>query len=192
MVQRMPYLAMQSMIDAASPYGVMRSYWKSHFLSALPDDAIDVFAAHAEKCTSPRTFTILEHGHGAAARISPDATAFPIRENPFNLVILSLWDDAQDDVAQMTWTRQFYQAMQPWSASLVYVNTLSDDDGGRVAEAYGVNWSRLAEVKAKYDPSNRFRQNQNVPPAKVARVPGLPKREGQEVRSSERGPDARL
>ena len=59
--------------------------------------------------------------------------------------------------------------MQPWSASLVYVNALSDDDGGRVAEAYGINFERLADVKAKYDPGNMFRRNQNVPPA---RVPG--------------------
>jgi FAD/FMN-containing dehydrogenase len=61
--------------------------------------------------------------------------------------------------------------MQPWSAAAVYVNALGADDGGRVAEAYGGNYARLAEVKAKYDPANRFRRNQNIPPAGVGAAP---------------------
>jgi Berberine and berberine like len=174
---------MQSMIDVASPYGVLRSYWKSHFLRALPDEAVDAFAQHAERCTSPRTFAILEHSHGAVSRPAPEATAFPIRQHPFDLVILSLWEDARDDAAQVAWTRDFYQAMQPWSAAMVYVNALSDDDGGRVAEAYGANYQRLTEVKAKYDPGNRFRRNQNIPPAQVKKQPGLPRVEEREARS---------
>jgi hypothetical protein len=186
MVQRMPYLAMQSMLDVASPYGVLRSYWKSHFLRALPDDAIDTFVRHAEQCTSPRTFTVIEHGHGAVSRVSPEATAFPIREHSFDLVILSLWEDAREDSAQKSWTRGFFDAMQPWSAAMVYVNALSDDDGGRVAEAYGVNYERLADVKAQYDPANRFRRNQNVLPTKVESRPGLPRTRSAEDRSAPR------
>lgn len=153
------------MIDAACPYGALRSYWKSNFLSALPDDAIDTFAQYAERCPSPRTFAILEHSHGAAARVGPHATAFPTRQHAFDLVIISLWEDAAADAAQTTWTRAFYDAMQPWSASLVYVNALSEDDAGRIADAYGANYRRLAEVKSKYDPENRFRRNQNILPA---------------------------
>lgn len=167
MVARMPYVAMQQMLDAAAPYG-LRSYWKSHFLRALTDDAIDAFVRCAERCPSPRTFVVLEHGHGAVARVAPDATAFPIRGHAFDLVVLSLWDDPADDARQIAWTRDFYQAMQPWSAAMVYVNALGDDDGARVGEAYGVNYARLARVKAQYDPTNRFRRNQNIPPAGVA------------------------
>ena len=188
MVQRMPYVAMQSMLDAACPYGALRSYWKSHFLRALPDDAIDAFVRHAEQCPSARTFAILEHSHGAASRPSPETTAFPIRKHPFDLVVLSLWENAGDDAAQTAWTRSFYQAMQPWSAALVYVNALSDDDGGRVAEAYGANFRRLSEVKAKYDPDNRFRRNQNIPPARPTAEMTLPRSAEQEVRSG--GPPA--
>lgn len=186
-VQRMPYLAMQSMIDPACPYGVMRSYWKSHFLRDLPDTAIETFVEHATQCTSPRTFVIIEHAHGAVGRVAPDATAFPVREHNFNLVVLSLWDDASDDARQVAWTRAFYAAMQPWSAALVYVNALSDDDGGRVAEAYGLNFERLADVKAKYDPGNMFRRNQNVPPARVTGGAGLPMRDESALRSAPPG-----
>src|SRR5262249_36619554 len=129
LVQRMPYVAMQSMIDAASPYGTLRSYWKSNFLSALPDDAIDVFVRHAEQCPSPRTFALLEHSHGAIARVAAHTSAFPTRRHAFDLVILSLWEDAAADASQTAWTRAFYDAMHPWSASLAYVNALSEDDG---------------------------------------------------------------
>jgi len=165
LVARMPYTAMQQMLDAATGYG-LRSYWKSHFLSGLPDDAIDTFVRFTQSCPSPRTFAILEHGHGAVARVAANATAFPIRGHAFDFVVISLWEDANDDARNVTWTRSFFQEMQPWSAAQVYVNALADDDGGRVAEAYGGNYARLAEVKAKYDPGNRFRRNHNIRPGR--------------------------
>ena len=183
MVQRMPYVAMQSMIDVACPYGALRSYWKSNFLRALPDEAIEVFVHNAERCPSPRTFAILEHSHGAAARVAPEATAFPTRQHSFDLVIISLWEQARYDAAQTAWTRAFYDAMQPWSASLVYVNTLSEDDGDRVVEAYGTHYRRLAEVKGKYDPDNRFRRNQNIMPARSIAEPTLRRSMEQELRT---------
>jgi FAD/FMN-containing dehydrogenase len=183
MVQRMPYVGMQSMLDAAFPYGGLRSYWKSNFLRALPDEAIDVFVHNAERCPSPRTIAVIEHSHGAAARVAPEATAFPARHHAFDLVILSLWEDAGVDAAQTAWTRAFYEAMQPWSASLVYVNALSEDDGERVVEAYGTHYRRLADVKAKYDPDNRFRRNQNIVPARSVAEPTLRRSLDQEIRT---------
>ena len=164
LVARMPYVAMQRMLEAGSPYGI-RSYWKSHFLRGLPDAAVDTFVRFAESCPSPRTFAILEHAHGAVARVAPHETAFPVRAHAFDLVLLSQWDDAAEDARQVAWTRAFHEAMQPWSAAAVYVNGLDADDGGRVREAYGDNYARLAQVKSIYDPTNRFRRNQNVPPA---------------------------
>jgi len=166
LVARMPYVAMQQMLDAATPYGV-RSYWKSTFLHSLPDDAIDTFVQCAAAVASPRTIVKLEHAHGAVARVAPDDTAFPARGHAFDLVVLSLWDDVKDDARNVAWTRDFYTAMQPWSAALVYVNALADDDGARVRQAFGDNYERLAKVKAKYDPVNRFRRNQNIVPLRA-------------------------
>lgn len=163
LVTRMSYVALQRMFDAATPYGV-RSYWKSSFLRSLPDEAIDTFVRCAAARTSRRTMVKLEHAHGAVTRVAPNATAFPAREQAFDLVVLSLWDDARDDARNIAWTRSFYTAMQPWSAALVYVNALADDDGGRVRTAFGDNYDRLAAVKTKYDPGNRFRRNQNILP----------------------------
>lgn len=161
LVSRMPYVAMQQMLDAAVPHG-LRSYWKSKYLRVLPDAAIDIFVRYAESCTSPRTVALLEHAHGALARVPADATAFPSRGHAFDLVVLSLWNDPAEDARHIAWTRDFYAAMQPWSSALVYVNALSEDDSGRVAEAYGGNYERLVALKAKYDPGNLFRRNQNI------------------------------
>lgn len=164
LVTPMSYVALQRLFDAAMPYGI-RSYWKSMFLPSLPDDAIDAFVQCAAACTSPRTVVKLEHLHGAATRVAAGATAFPARGQAFNLVVLSLWDHATDDARNVRWTREFHEAMMPWSQGLVYVNALAQDDGARVRAAYGENYDRLARVKRSYDPENRFRRNQNIVPA---------------------------
>jgi hypothetical protein len=163
LVSRMPYTAMQRLFDAGAPHGV-RSYWKSSFLQSLPDEAIEAFVRCTAAHPSPRTVVKLEHSHGAVTRVSSDATAYPARQHAFNLVVLSLWNDASDDERNVAWTRDVYAAMDPWSAALVYVNALDDDDRARVREAYGDNYARLREVKTKYDPANRFRRNQNIAP----------------------------
>ena len=55
--------------------------------------------------------------------------------------------------------------MQPFFAPARYVNYLGDDETGEpIAAAYGSNYRRLQKVKAKYDPENFFRMNQNIRP----------------------------
>jgi FAD/FMN-containing dehydrogenase len=163
LINAMPYTAMQQMIDAGAPFG-LRSYWKSRFLRELPDAAIDTFVQFAESRSSPLTFAILEHAHGAVSRVKPDATAFPSRSDGFDLVLISLWGNAEEDPRHIEWTRTFHSAMQPWSAGSVYVNSLDQDDGARVPEAYAQNYARLSAIKGTYDPHNRFRRNQNIQP----------------------------
>ena len=91
-----------------------------------------------------------------------DATAFPTRSAPYDLVVIGAWTNADDDEANIAWTRRFHAAMEPWSTHLVYVNALDQDDVDRIPQAYGPNYKRLCEVKVKYDPENRFRRNQNI------------------------------
>ncbi len=167
MVTVMPYIAMQQMIDAGAPHG-LRSYWKSSFLRELPDAAIDTFVESAKSCRSPRSFAILEHGHGAATRVAPDATAFSMRSEGFDLVLIGLWSDPAEDALHTGWTRDFHAAMQPWTLKAVYVNSLDQDEAARIPEAYGENYARLSAIKGKYDPENRFRRNHNIAPVKQA------------------------
>jgi FAD/FMN-containing dehydrogenase len=163
MVGRVHYPQLQQMIDGAAPFG-LRSYWKSQFLRELPDEAIDEFVELAEARVSPRSFAILEHAHGAVARVAPNATAFPMRTAGYDLVVIGAWTDVADDDANIAWTRLFHARMEPWSAHLVYVNALDQDDLGRIPQAFGSNYERLCAVKEKYDPENRFRRNQNIRP----------------------------
>jgi FAD/FMN-containing dehydrogenase len=160
-VRRMPYPEMQMMIDGVAPFG-LRSYWKAQFLRELPDDAIDRFVKFAESSASPRSLAILEHSHGAVSRVPGDAAAFPARTAPYDLVLIAAWTDPAEDARNTAWTRTFHSGMEPWSAHLVYVNALDQDDTERIPQAYGSNYKRLCDVKAKYDPENRFRRNQNI------------------------------
>jgi FAD/FMN-containing dehydrogenase len=162
LVAPMPYVVMQQMLDAACPYGI-HSYWKSNFMHDLTDNGIDTFVAFARSRTSPRTIAVIEHYHGQALRVPPDATAFALRTETFDLVILTQWEGG-DSEPHIQWARKFWTAMKPSSAGTVYVNALSADEEGRLLEAYGANYERLAEVKAKYDPSNVFRVNHNIRP----------------------------
>jgi FAD/FMN-containing dehydrogenase len=163
LVNRMPYPAMQQMIDVVAPYG-LRSYWKARFLQHLPDEAIEKFVEFANTATSPRSLALLEHAHGAVGRVPVDATAFPTRTAPYDFVVIAAWTEASEDAGHIDWARRFYSAMEPWAEGTVYVNAMDQDDTARIPEAYGPNYNRLRAVKAKYDPENRFRRNQNILP----------------------------
>jgi len=68
--------------------------------------------------------------------------------------------------ALKTWGREYWKAAHPYNLEGAYVNFMMDDEAdGRLLATYGENYTRLALVKAKYDPSNLFRVNQNIKPA---------------------------
>jgi FAD/FMN-containing dehydrogenase len=164
-----PYVAFQSALDDTVPHG-WHYYWKSTNLAGLSDDAVAVIAQHAYAGCSPRSYAAMFHMGGAVARVPRDATAYAGREVPHNFIIHGAWlpDEAGDlGAAETAWARRFLQALQPHRADGVYVNFLdSDDDAGRVREAYGdQNYQRLAQIKSTYDPDNAFHHNKNIQPA---------------------------
>jgi hypothetical protein len=165
MVAPMPYVAVQQLIDPASPKG-MQNYWSADFLGELPDEAVDVLVEHATKPVSPLTQILLIPGGGAIARIDDDATAFGQRTAPWNIHFLSMWPDPADTEVNIAYTRSISAAMKPWTTGEVYLNFIGDEGQDRVEAGFGdKKWSRLRELKAKWDPTNLFRHNQNIPPA---------------------------
>jgi FAD/FMN-containing dehydrogenase len=80
------------------------------------------------------------------------------------------WEDPGDDATHVGWARDFWSAMRPFSSGGTYVNFLTEDaDEQRVRAAYGAELhGRLARIKARYDPDNIFRSNQNIRPASDA------------------------
>jgi len=161
----MPYAQLNSMLDAAYPKGAL-NYWKSSFLSQLSDQAIDTMIACFARCPTPMGQLLMEHFHGAATRVGVSDTAFPHRSDGYNFLVLCEWMNPVDNNRCIAWARETYAEMQPFFAAARYVNYLGDDETGEpVATAYGPNYRRLQQIKAKYDPKNFFRMNQNIRPA---------------------------
>ena len=160
----MPYLGQQSLLEQSMPPN-MRNYWKAEFIDRLTDGFIDTWVDAYSGAVSPMSFQLLFPIHGAAAKVAPDATAFPCRGG-LHVGIYALWKPGESDEPNVTWVRNTWKRIQPFAAGGLYVNEIGEDDGrDRVRQAYGVNYARLAAIKKKYDPTNLFRLNANIEPA---------------------------
>jgi FAD/FMN-containing dehydrogenase len=161
----MPYSALNAMLDPSFPRGA-RNYWKSQFIDQLTDDAIDALVDRFTGCPSPMSAIMLEHFHGAAARVPVADTAYALRKTGYNLVVLSQWMEAADDSRSVSWARESFSGLQRFAGASRYTNYLDHDDtaDAALAAAYGPNLARLRTIKAKYDPQNVFRHNVNIPP----------------------------
>ncbi len=164
LVQEQPYQQMQTLLDAAMPHR-NRYYWKSSFLKSLSDEAIDIIIEHALSVPSPLSAIILEYYSSTNSATVPEGgTAYPHRQQEFDLIIASNWQDKEEDNKQIAWARNFYNDMQAFSSNRAYLNALGVEGEQRVREAYGENYDRLLQLKKKYDPQNLFRLNQNINP----------------------------
>ncbi|NML18140.1 FAD-binding oxidoreductase [Azohydromonas caseinilytica] len=159
------YTALNSMLDVSYPAGA-RNYWKAHFCESLTDEAIDTIVDAFMRCPSPMGQLLIEHFHGAASRIAPTETAFALRADGFNVLVLSQWMSPADDAVGTKWSRDAYAAIRSFGGPSRYLNYFDQDDTGDQAltAAYGPNLRRLQQVKAKYDPENVFHLNVNIPP----------------------------
>ena len=165
-IQPMPYPAIQAALDAAFPTGG-RYYLKGHLMAEVSDDAIATMVDHYGRVPSPGSLVVLQQIGNAANRVDPAATAFSYRNARYDLVIASAWTDPADDEKNIRWARELHDAMEPFSLGAIYVNAVTDDDqAAEVRSAYRPETlARLASLKAKYDPTNFFRINPNIPPS---------------------------
>lgn len=165
-VQTKLFVQHQSMLDASAPAGRLY-YWKSHYFAALTDAAIDVIVDHAWRFSSPVSFTLLSHMGGAIRRCSDEETAFSGRDAEFTININCAATEPDQFEHDRAWVRDWFDALAPHSTGGVYVNFMGEEGEDVVRAAYGErNYRRLAELKAKYDPDNVFRVNQNIKPAR--------------------------
>lgn len=141
-----------------------RNYWKSHNFNQLSDAAIDVVVAYASKLPSEQSEIFLGLLGGAANTRTPDEMAYPHRDALYAMNVHTRWLDPAEDATCLAWAREFFKAAAPHASGGVYINFLNEDETDRIAAAYGPNYRRLKEVKAKYDPDNLFRSNQNIRP----------------------------
>jgi FAD/FMN-containing dehydrogenase len=167
-VAPMPYTQLQAMLDPGFPPG-LQVYWRSNFLSGLPDQAIEELVRQFERVSSPLSALMLEPMGGAVARVGIEETAFHHRDARFNLAVIARWQDPQEAELHVQWARTAHESMDRFTTGGVYVNYLGEEGPDRVRAAYGeAKYRRLVALKDKYDPANLFRRNQNIQPSRLA------------------------
>lgn len=158
-----PYTAWQQAFDPLLAPGA-RNYWKSHNFSQLSEGAIDAIVAYAGKLPSPHSEIFIGTIGGQTTRVAADAMAYSSRDAKYVMNVHGRWDTAAEDERGMAWAREFFAKSQPFASGGAYINFLTQDETDRIKFAYGGVYSRLVELKKKYDPTNFFRMNQNIKP----------------------------
>jgi FAD/FMN-containing dehydrogenase len=159
-----PFPAMNGLFDPFFPKG-LQWYWKGDYVESLPDEAIETHIAQAANAPSNLSLMHLYPIDGAVHRVAKDATAWNARDATFSMVIAGIDSDPTQADALKRWGRAYWNAVHPFNLGGGYVNFMMDDEAeGRLQASYGDNFGRLAAVKAKYDPANLFRVNQNIEP----------------------------
>ncbi len=164
-VHEAPYPLLQSAFDGLYPPG-LQWYWRGDFFETVPDGAVEAHARFLEEAPTMHSAMHLYPVDGAVSRVGADATAWAYRDVTFSQVIVGVDPDPASAPALKRWAVDYWEATHPYSAGGAYANFMMDDEGHeRVRATYGVNYERLSEIKARYDPGNLLRGNQNIPPA---------------------------
>ena len=165
-IRPVPYRAVQSLLDGAAAPG-NHAHWKSHRLAELSDAVIDEMVSLVRSLPSPLSMLIGWAIGGAVSRVPADATAVGERALGFELRLMAVWPpgDPHGD-RHAAWVREGWEALRPQSAGQ-YVGLLTDEDVEGVRAAHGRDhFARLIALKDRYDPTNVFRFNANIPPSR--------------------------
>ena len=165
LVQPMPYVVRQTLNDEAfGTHGVQR-YWKSGDARTLSDALIEVMMEGAMTVTSPMSAMAIAPFWGASARVAPEATAFGLRANQWDVNVVAQWVDPAESEQHMAWARKVWEHLEPLTGGTAYINHIAGDDRPeKVRASYGPNYERLMALKNQYDPTNLFRLNPNIRP----------------------------
>ncbi len=171
----MPYPAVQSYLDDTEPDG-MHYYWRAEYLRALDATALATLRDLFAECPMPFGEVGVLHIGGALNGHAEDDGAVGNRDARYVVGIKGMWAPDDPDAEQhRAWVRAAHERIRPYGTGRVYVNfQTADEPDARVRAAYGPNYARLAEIKARYDPENLFRSNRNVTPATRDPVAGSP------------------
>ena len=138
---------------------------RTGFIDAIEPGQTRAIVDHLEASTSAMSVVQLRALGGAMARVPVDATAFSHRTKPIMATVASMYGQPDDQAASQGWVDDVSQVVFRADPA-TYVNFLGDEGEERIHEAYtGQTWKRLSDIKRRYDPSNLFRLNQNIPPA---------------------------
>jgi hypothetical protein len=138
---------------------------RSMFLDRVDRRVAETIVEHLQAATAPLAVAQLRALGGAMARVPDDATAFGHRQRTVMAAIGAVWERPEEGPVHEAWVTGFAEALRQDQGPGVYVGFLGDEGEARVREAYpGPIWERLVAIKGRYDPTNLFRLNQNIPP----------------------------
>jgi FAD/FMN-containing dehydrogenase len=160
-----PLPALQSMFDGLYPPG-LQWYWNADFFTEMSNEVIDLHVQHSAHLPTVHSTMHMYPINGAAHRVGKKDTAWSFREANFAQVIVGVDPDPANNERMIRWSKDYWTALHSYSAGGAYVNMIMDEGQDRVQTAYRDNYLRLAQIKAKYDPDNLFRINQNIKPMK--------------------------
>jgi FAD/FMN-containing dehydrogenase len=149
---------------------------RSLFVDAIDSRAAETIVDRLRASTAFMPVVQLRVLGGAVARVPADATAFAHRQRRIMANVAAVYMRPEETPVHEPWVTSFAAALRQDASSApgVYVNFLDAEGAARVREAYpGPTWDRLTAIKARYDPTNLFRLNQNIPPAAPA-APAAP------------------
>jgi FAD/FMN-containing dehydrogenase len=161
MTKRMPYPEIYLPEEEGfHPIDAIRTIFLDRFDRSMAETILDRVAGS----TAMMAVMQLRVLGGAMARVPSDATAFAHRDRPIMGGPAAIFEDLEEKPVHQDWVDGFAAALDPEPGA--YVNFLANEGASRVREAYpGPTWDRLREVKRRYDPTNLFHLNQNIPPA---------------------------
>jgi hypothetical protein len=137
---------------------------RTMLVDAVDHDATEAIVEHLAASTAPLRVAQLRVLGGAMARVPAEATAFAHRASRFMVNVAAVYGRPEETAVHEAWVSDFAAVLRNGDAR-AYVNFLGDEGQARVREAYpGSTWARLAAVKRRYDPTNLFHLNQNIPP----------------------------
>lgn len=162
----MPYVGLQSMLNAMEPKGFHR-YWKTEFLPGLSPRFLEAFRDGALRVTSPLSQSVLFHLGGALNERDEDDGAVGNRDANYITGFSGTWFPGAPPEPHVQWVRSAWEQVREHSTGGNYVNfQVHDDDDERLQAAYRSNFARLQSVKRTYDPDNLFRVNRNISPGR--------------------------
>ena len=161
-----PWVGLQSGFDALFPKGAFY-YWKSRSLATLTDEAIEVIADYGARRPSPLTDIVVWHQGGAMSRVGETDTAYGGRDAAFLVTGEASWDDPALNEGAIALGPRILGRDGQHSTGGMYLNFagFGEEKEALVKAGYGANYERLRALKAKYDPTNLFRMNLNIPPS---------------------------
>ena len=162
MVRPMRYPEMFSLFEEEGPPPA-EEVARSMFVDVVDRSSAEAIVDHLQASTAPLAVAQLRALGGAMARVPKEATAFAHRSRRYMVALGAVYENADETPAHEAWVTDFAVALRRGNGG-VYVNFLGDEPA-RIREAYpGSTWTRLTEIKRRYDPTNLFRLNQNIPP----------------------------